>query len=340
MTLSIAAAGIVSAVGFNGAASLAALRAGISGVAAEPLWDVEAGAYLRAARVDLPQWWEGLGKLVELAAPAIGECLEAALPADPRQVPVLLCTAAEGRVDRLEGAPDDVLRAIGARLNLRLHDASRTIARDQAAVGVALLLASQLLEHQAVPCCVIAGVDSYLRQPVVDGYVEMRRVMTASNSNGFFPGEAGSAVLVRRSGESGGAELQLLGVGLAQESATIESENPLQALGLAEAVRQALAQANLAFHEVDYRITDLNGEHYKFKEAALLVGRLMRKRKEERFELWHPIESLGEIGAAIGPVVLARAWHAARERYAPGPTVLCHFGSDAGERAAAVLRYS
>ena len=48
----------------------------------------------------------------------------------------------------------------------------------------------------------VAGVDSYLQQEVLDHYVELRRVLTASNSNGFLPGEAGCAVLVAPAGDA------------------------------------------------------------------------------------------------------------------------------------------
>ena len=63
MDLSITASGMVTAVGFNSPASLAAMRAGISGIDEVNLWDYEAGEYLSGGKVALPQWWEGLEKL-------------------------------------------------------------------------------------------------------------------------------------------------------------------------------------------------------------------------------------------------------------------------------------
>ncbi|MCI3953284.1 MAG: hypothetical protein K0R53_2783 [Burkholderiales bacterium] len=89
--------------------------------------------------------------------------------------------------------------------------------------------------------------------------------------------------------------------------------------------------------EVAYRLTDLSGEHYKFKEAAFVVGRLDSGDREGAFEIWHPIEYLGHIGAAVLPCLLAQAMHAGQEGYAPGPIALCHVGNDDGERAAFVV---
>ncbi len=67
--------------------------------------------------------------------------------------------------------------------------------------------------------------------------------------------------------------------------------------------------------------------------------RFERKPKEKLFDLWHPIEFIGEVGSAIGPCVLGLALHASQKEYGAGPTVLLHFGNDDGERAAAIVRY-
>ena len=119
----------------------------------------------------------------------------------------------------------------------------------------------------------------------------------------------------------------------------MESEEPLTGAGLTGAVRGALSQAGLSLSDVSYRITDLNGEHYKFKEANFAAGRLMSESRTEVFALWHPIEGIGNVGAAIGPCALAVALDAAREEYAPGATVIVHLGNDGTERAAVVLKY-
>jgi 3-oxoacyl-[acyl-carrier-protein] synthase-1 len=135
-----------------------------------------------------------------------------------------------------------------------------------------------------------------------------------------------------------GESLYCLGLGYGREEATVESEEPLRADGLVGAFQDALREAAIEWPQLDYRITDLNGEQYGFKEAALALTRCLRVRKEE-FDLWHPADCIGEVGAAIVPCALGVALEAARKRYAPGPGVLCHFGNDTGERAAVVLRY-
>ena len=58
-------------------------------------------------------------------------------------------------------------------------------------------------------------------------------------------------------------------MGLAREKATIESEEPLRTNGIVLAIREALSEGEVTFQDLHYRITDLNGEHYKFKETGL-----------------------------------------------------------------------
>ena len=60
------------------------------------------------------------------------------------------------------------------------------------------------------------------------------------------------------------------------------------------------------------------------------------KRKEE-FDIWHPADCIGEVGAAALPCMLGVALFAARKAYAPGANILCHLGNDDGKRAALVL---
>src|SRR5262249_59746175 len=88
--ISILASGLVTSVGFNSRASCAAMRAGIRKVDVTNLWDAESGQYLAAGRVLLPHWWGGVGELAELLAPPIEECLQAARPGSPTQIPIPL----------------------------------------------------------------------------------------------------------------------------------------------------------------------------------------------------------------------------------------------------------
>ena len=108
---------------------------------------------------------------------------------------------------------------------------------------------------------------------------------------------------------------------------------------LTKAIGEAFQNANMTIEDVQYRITDLNGEHYRFKEMVFAMMRYERKPKPKLFDLWHPIEYIGDVGAAIGPIVLGVALHASKKNYGIGPIPLCTFSNDDEERAAIVVNF-
>jgi 3-oxoacyl-[acyl-carrier-protein] synthase-1 len=330
--ISIIAAGMVTGVGLDAPSSCAAIRCAIDNFSETRFMD-KGGEWIIGSQVPLEQPWRGLPKLVHMVVPAIRECLVQAGNVKPDQIPLLLCVAEKERPGRLEGLDDELFSAVQAELGVRFHVRSAVIPRGRVAGGLAMILARQLIHEERLPFCLIAGVDSYLVAPTLAAYENKDRLLTSQNSNGFIPGEAGSAILVGRQTSN---DLLCLGIGTGEESATIESEEPLRADGMVQAFNAALADSGKTMGDVDYRITDSNGEQYWFKEAALAVTRILRVRKEE-FEIWHPADCIGEVGAAIGPCALGVALAAARKIYSPGTKPLCHFSGDDRERIAMVL---
>ena len=335
--VAIYASGLVTPVGFNAPASLAAMRAHIRNVREVGLWDTESAASPPVGKVDLPQWWVGLGKLADLVAPAIYECLQAAGPIPPHHIVLLLGLRSPQRPHSIDGLETAILGEIEVRLGCHFHARSAVIAQDHVSIAVGLHAASELIEQRTTEWVIVAAVDSLLDKRLKDHYIEQRRLLTSENSNGFSLGEAGAAVLVGRAG--GRDELRILGLGFGHENATIESDEPLRGDGLTTAIRKALKEAGSTMDDIQYRITDLNGEHYKFKEMVLAMMRFPFKPKPRLLDLWHPNEHMGDVGAAIGPIVLASALDAGRKGYGVGPRVLCTFGNDDGARAAVVADY-
>jgi 3-oxoacyl-[acyl-carrier-protein] synthase-1 len=335
LALAIESSGMVCAAGYNARSACAAIRAGVRFLRESHLYDPESGEFLAAGRVRLPHWWEGVGKLAELAAPAIHECLEG-VDVDPTGVPVLLGVASPLRPARGGDLEDRILSEIAHRLGIRLHAESRVVSGGQVSGAVGVQIAADLLAAGEVERCVVAGVDSYVSHDAAAAYIGQHRLLTPVNSNGFTPGEAAAAVLLSANTRNRGRRFHIHGLGIAKDAATVDNDEPVTGLALTEAVRHALGQAGCSIEEIAYRITDLNGEHWKFKEASFGLMRIPRRPSPDLFELWHPMEYVGEIGAAIGPLVLAVAKHASEEGYAPGANVLCHFANDDGHRAALV----
>jgi 3-oxoacyl-[acyl-carrier-protein] synthase I len=332
--LTVVASGMVTGLGYNARATLAALRAGVSGVRSATWPDFESGQQVRCARVSFPQRHAGTALLADLVTPAIDECLSAAASPGSSHVPLLIGVS---RLDR-PGRPPDVeqrlLQHVYARLEATPCRDSKIFSADQAGCAFALIEARRLLDVGAATEVIIAGVDTLLDRTFINAYTARRRLLTPANFNGFLPGEGGTAVLVQSKRDAVG--LRLLGIGQAQESATIEQNKPLRGNGLTSAIRAALSTAGVAMSSVSFRVTDLSGEHYKFKEAMFALIRLDQTPRDVPLAMWHPIEFVGEIGAAILPCLLGWTLDALRRGYAPGPLALCHLGSDDGHRFAIV----
>lgn len=337
--VSILASGMVTCVGLDAPSSCAAIRCAIDNFSETRFMD-KGGEWIIGAQVPLEQPWRGLPKLVHMAVPAIRECLAHIGLARSEQIPLLLGVAEKERSGRLEGLDDELFAEIQNVLGVRFHHRSGVIAKGRVSGAVALGAARELIYNEKVPFCLIAGVDTYLVAATLATYEEKSRLLTSQNSNGFIPGEAAAAILVaasRSPNVSAPPSLVCLGLGTGQEKATIDSEEPLRGDGMLEAFRAAFADAGCAINDLDYRITDANGEQYWFKEATLALDRILRNRKE-LFEIWHPADCIGETGAAICPCAIAVALQAARRNYAFGRGPLCQFSGEDSERVAIVLK--
>ncbi|WP_458024013.1 hypothetical protein [Pseudomonas aeruginosa] len=335
--LSIVASGMVGAVGLSAPASCAAIRCALDNFQETRFID-QGGEWLLAASVPLEQPWRGRAKLLKMVARAIDEALRGQPELDCTELPLLLCVAEGDRPGRCAGLDESFLRDLEGELGRRFHPSSALIARGRVGGAVALLNARKLIQGGCRQV-LVAGVDSFVSGPTLAAYEARERLLTSQNSNGFIPGEGAAAVLVAAPLHEEAPQLLCIGLGFGIEKATVESEDlPLRADGLTQAVRAALAEAGCGLEQMDYRLTDISGEQYYFKEASLTLSRNLRVLKP-KFDLWHPADCIGECGAAIGPALLAVALAASRKGYGDGPNVFCHLGNDAGERAAALLSY-
>jgi 3-oxoacyl-[acyl-carrier-protein] synthase-1 len=247
------------------------------------------------------------------------------------QIPVLLCVAEADRPGRLEGLDDRLFQDIQAELGARFAPRSAIVAHGRVSAGVALAQARKLIHEDMHSQVLVVATDSLLTWPTLSAYVQEDRLLTPSNSNGFMPGEAAGALLV--TGPHGVAELQCVGIGFGVEKAHVDAGEPLRGDGLTLAIKGALLGAGCELHDIDYRIADLSGEQYYFKEASLALNRILRKRKED-FQIWHPAEVIGEAGAASGFACLTVMQMAAAKGYAPGQRSLLHLANDSGARVA------
>ncbi len=328
--------GLVTSVGLTAASSCAAFRAKLTNPTETRFMD-SGGEWIMAHQVPLEQPWRGLTKLAKMAAMVIEETLEGVPKKEWATLPLILCVAESDRPGRMEGLDDELVRMIQDELGASFAPQFGMVRQGRVGVAVALAQARALMAQTKPPRVLIVATDSLLSWPTLRHYEQSGRLLAEVNSNGFMPGEGAGALLVGvPSGAAG--ELACTGIGFALEPAHIDSHEPLRGDGLSQAVKAALADAGSAMHDMDYRITDNSGEHYYFKEAALALSRTLRVRKEE-FDLWHPAECTGEIGAASGMAIISTARAACEKQYGQGPNILAHMANDAGQRAALTLQH-
>ncbi len=327
--------GLVTSVGLSAPATCAALRAKVNNPS-ETRFKGTDGQWILAHQVALEKPWRGLPKLVKMASMAVEEALQDVPKSQWSSVPLLLCVAEPGRPGRLDGLDDQLFLDIQAEMGVQFASRSAVVAYGRAGVAVAVNQARALISTGNVNRVLIAATDSLITWGTLNYYQREARLLTAENSDGFMPGEGAGALLMGKS-EGVPGELVCTGIGFARETANLDSGEPLRAEGLSQAMKAALAEAGWRPSEKCFRIADLSGEQYYFKEASLALSRAMRERKED-FELWHPSECIGEAGTVSAIACIIAGHAAATKRYAPEPTTIYHFSNDDGARAVVLTR--
>jgi 3-oxoacyl-[acyl-carrier-protein] synthase I len=339
--MAVVATGLVCPVGLTTVSACAAIRAKVARFNDLPYFDDQGepivGAVVPGLKADLNR----RERLVELLVWALRDCLESGGIERTDRMPLLVGLAEPSDSGASTILPVDIVRDVEARLQLRF-DAQRSIAlpKGHTSAFEALRLARTMLQDSTVSACLVCGVDSCINAGTLWWLDRHRRLKTAGNSDGVIPGEAAAAVLlVRDTDGSGRAAAHVVGLGFSHEDAGVLSEEPLLGLGLAAATRSALTEASLGLHEIDFRLSDVTGEDYGFREQALVLARVLRSRRED-FTFWHTADSLGDIGAAAGACQLVVAREAFRKGYAPGNRVICFTSAVSGGRAVAIVEGS
>ena len=335
--VSITAVGMVTGVGMDAPSSCAAIRCAIDGFQETRFMD-EGGEWIMGCSVPLDEPWRGKTKLIKMAVAAIEECLEQIPQLQANETPLLLCLPETERPGRVFEDDNAFFMELQQELGLEFHPKSRVISMGRVSIGVAMQRAQGLIHEKTAKHVIIAGTDSLLVGATLTEYVEREYVLTSRNSDGFIPGEASSAIIVEPVYQSIEPQLICYGLGFGTEDAHVDSEEPLRAKGLTTAIKQALNDANTKIHDLDFRITDVSGKQYYFKEATLAIGRILRVRKSE-FDIWHPADCVGAVGTAFGGIMFGVIKSACEKEYSKGSEILFHVGNDDGRRTALITTW-
>ena len=333
----VTSTGMVTGVGLTGAASCAAIRCAIDNFRQTRFMD-RSGEWLMGCAVPLAQPWRGETKLLRMAAAAIRECLEGRRELLPESTPLLLCLSEPQRRGRIIADDDQFLGELQRDLGLRFHEQSRVFARGHVSMAVAVQHARELLDDRSIRHVLVVATDSLLVASTLSHYEEKQRLLTSTNSDGFTPGEAAAAFVLEPIRNDPHSRLVCRGLGFGVENAHIDSEEPLRADGLTGAIKAALRDAGCDESVLQFKIIDVSGTQYHFKEASLAFSRIDRTKRTD-FDVWHPADCVGEVGAAIGPVMIGVLKAAFEKGYAKGHHVLMHLSNDDGKRAALVFAW-
>lgn len=208
----------------------------------------------------------------------------------------------------------------------------------EASCAFAISAAEKYLQ-QGAPFVLIAAADSWLNVSDIESSLNQQRLLTSENSAGFIPGEGAAAILLAHpTKEHAARSLHVCGLGIGQEQATLSSDQPCYGQGMASAIKNALAQANMPIHTIGLRVSDISGEEYFFEEAAYAWARLLRESQPLGHQHLMPATSVGQIGCVFGPLSIAYLWQLLKNQRLFFENILLHLSSAQAERSAIVLK--
>lgn len=332
--LVIVGAGICCAVGYHRAAASCAMRAGMDHFQESEFID-RASEPIKAAMLPVGELW-GPQRLAHIVEQAVMDCARDAGNIYTTSTALILLAAEQGRPHTEDDRYFEALDACSRQFRTKFHGSSGIMPKGRAGLGAALQAAHRLLSENTVARVLVVGADSYLNAATIEYYLRQDRLQTSNNSDGFIPGEGAGALLLELAGPQSRG-LLICGMGRASEAATIDGDLPNRAQGLTQAIRQACEQAEVAPRQLNYRITDFNGEKYHAQEISNANTRVMAD-DGVALPMITIADCIGETGAAAGPSMLAYLHERLRGPDHPGAVGLLHLGNDDGARTALILR--
>ncbi len=309
---------MITPVGANAAKTAAAVKAGISGYAVSEFDTREddsitmsmlPGNIFNDFDVELDEgvyFSECYDHIIKMAHIATQEALDGVIV--DNLLPVILCLPEESPGVRF------ITREELANNLLKLGTFSTTIDRIQAyAMGrasaiQAIAYGSRGLSMTSDPYVLVGASDSYLNFMRVRQLSDAGRLLTENSADGFAPGEGAGFILLTTSVEKALVVDQHAVVvhtpGLAEEPGHMYSEDVYKGEGLHQAFADALG--NAPEKSIDCIYSSMNGENFWAKELGVATVRNSRYLKEG-YQIEHPLDCLGDLGAATAPVLIGLA---------------------------------
>lgn len=328
-------------VGFSVRASAAAVRAGISAIAARQNLTDRAGEPISLAcdpalALDIPISTRIARMLVASIQEAVAG-LESSSLADLNGYFVGLPEPRPGLPPELGAEIRDTLVREFKCSPENVH----LVPQGHASGLMAVQLAAQQISDGKLGGCVVAGADSYVHPDTLAWLDRHGGFMSASNRNGFPPGEAAGACVIGSQTFAARCSLPLRAE-IEAAATAIETNIPGSGKvcvgdGLSTALREVFAALQSPREQITATYCDINGQRHRNEE---MVYTLLRTQEAfvDANEYQCPADCWGDVGAASGPLFISLALCADERGYSSGNLPLIWAASENGYRTALLLR--
>jgi len=199
--------------------------------------------------------------------------------------------------------------------------------------------AKELVERGSLEFCLVGAVDTFIDEQRLQHYDNSWRIRSDRSKDGFTPGEASVFVLVEKQSRAKARGLDIAAAirsfRVEKEKNTILHKKKSSGEALSQAIEQCITESGLTT-PMDWVLLDLNGESYSGQEWAISLVR-NHQLFSDAMKFEHPIDCVGEAGAAVGALLCSQTLQAFTDDYHKSENVLILNSSDRGERAAMVL---
>ncbi len=194
--------------------------------------------------------------------------------------------------------------AVQSKLNIDIKN-SRYCALGRAGGLDVIDTAIRYFEQNLGQLVIVGGVDTFYDRAIMTHYVSKKRLIVSDARDGFIPGEgAGFLLLVSPNAPERlikASKSYVVNFGSGFEEGYIGSDRPYRGDGLATAWGGALNSPICL--DIQCIMSSMNGEHYFAKELGVAITRNNGKIAENP-DMQHPAEFCGDLGAAMGPVMV------------------------------------
>ena len=348
---------MTTAVGRDAATTCASFRAGIKRASQLSYFELDGegdeepvsllGFVAETAALEA----EGLGKVVALGATALRDLLSQQRSPTGSAEPVgmyLVLPDLAGRLVKDGSEPDAVrsadtfvsscnahlrrrlITACGLDLNVGVWDCTFGA---QTEYFAALRKAADALAEGKISRCIVGGIDSFIDPDSLTWALSSGRLLTDTNTNGFYPGEAAVFVQLEKGPVAQNAPVASIVLPMQE----VHDSGGSVGVNLASAIRAALVAGER--ETVGLIIGGLNGEFNRSNHWGHAVTRLAGEYPGVvGAPVWSPVEAFGETGCATVGLGIGLGIKAFERGYANTNEILLWALADSGRAGAMLLR--